>query len=144
MNIAVPKNVRYRFRTDGSFRFINYRANAATMIRGRTSEPKLEVVHRTSDASRRDCLALSDRSGDESDSLVIALAAQACAKGYRVRFIRTTERVTALIEARDERTFLDLKGQFAKLDLWVPRTHPPSSRGQPVLVDEPAQTIGSS
>lgn len=54
MSIAVPKNVRYRFRTDGSFRFINYRANAATMIRGRTSEPKLEVVHRTSDASEWD------------------------------------------------------------------------------------------
>ena len=37
---------------------------------------------------------------------------RSCAKGYRVRFIRTTELVTALIEARDER-FSAPKGQFA-------------------------------
>jgi len=30
------------------------------------------------------------------------------------------------------------------VDLWVPRTHPPSSGDHPVLVDEAAQTIGSS
>jgi DNA replication protein DnaC len=36
-----------------------------------------------------------------------------------VRFFRTTELVTALIEARDERAFLRLKGQFARLDLLV-------------------------
>jgi hypothetical protein len=29
-------------------------------------------------------------------------------------------------------------------DLWVPRTHPPSSGGELVFVDEPAQPIGSS
>lgn len=45
MSIAVPKNRRYRFRTDGPFCFINYRANAATMVRGRTSEATLEVVY---------------------------------------------------------------------------------------------------
>lgn len=57
--------------------------------------------------------------GTGKSHLATALAAQACAKGYRVRFIRTTELVTALIEARDERTFLRLKSQFAKLDLLV-------------------------
>ena len=41
--------------------------------------------------------------GTGKSHLATALAAQACAKGYRVRFIRTTELVTALIEARDER-----------------------------------------
>jgi hypothetical protein len=51
--------------------------------------------------------------------LATDLAAPACAKGHRVRFVRTTELVTALIEARDERSFLRLKGQFAKLDLLV-------------------------
>ncbi len=56
--------------------------------------------------------------GTGKSHLATALAAQACAKGYRVRFIRT-ELVTALIEARDERSFLRLKGQFAKLDLLV-------------------------
>ena len=38
---------------------------------------------------------------------------------YKVRFFRTTELVTALIEARDERTFLRLKAQLARLDLLV-------------------------
>jgi DNA replication protein DnaC len=57
--------------------------------------------------------------GTGKSHLATALAAEACAKGYRVRFIRTTELVTALIEARDERSFLRLKGQFAKLDLLV-------------------------
>ena len=51
--------------------------------------------------------------------LATALAAQACAKGYRVRFFRATELVTTLIEARDERSFLRLKAQLAKLDLLV-------------------------
>jgi DNA replication protein DnaC len=36
-----------------------------------------------------------------------------------VRFFRTTELVTTLIEARDERSFLRLKTQLAKLDLLV-------------------------
>jgi DNA replication protein DnaC len=57
--------------------------------------------------------------GSGKSHLATALAAQACAKGYRVRFYRTTELVTALIEARDERTFMRLKSQFAKLDLLV-------------------------
>ena len=57
--------------------------------------------------------------GTGKSHLATALAAQACAQGYRVRFMRTTELVTALIEARDERTFLRLKTQFAKLDLLV-------------------------
>jgi DNA replication protein DnaC len=57
--------------------------------------------------------------GTGKSHLAIALAAEACAKVYRVRFIRNTELVTALIEARDQRTFLGLKGQFAKLDLLV-------------------------
>lgn len=57
--------------------------------------------------------------GTGKSHLATALAAQACAKGYRVRFFRTTELVTTLIEARDERTFLRLKGQLARLDLLV-------------------------
>ncbi len=57
--------------------------------------------------------------GTGKSHLATALAAEACAKGYRVRFFRTTELVTTLIEARDERTFLRLKGQLARLDLLV-------------------------
>jgi DNA replication protein DnaC len=58
--------------------------------------------------------SLLQRYGDSKEPRAIH-----CAKGYRVRFIRTTELVTALIEARDERSFLRLKAQFAKLDLLV-------------------------
>jgi KaiC/GvpD/RAD55 family RecA-like ATPase len=57
--------------------------------------------------------------GTGKSHLATALAAQACHKGYKVRFFRTTELVTALIEARDERTFLRLKDQLARLDLLV-------------------------
>jgi DNA replication protein DnaC len=57
--------------------------------------------------------------GTGKSQLATALAASACHKGYRVRFFRTTELVTALTEVRDERTFLRLKGQLAKLDLLV-------------------------
>jgi DNA replication protein DnaC len=57
--------------------------------------------------------------GTGKSHLATALAAAACAKGYRVRFFRATELVTQLIEARDERTLLRLKGQLTKLDLLV-------------------------
>src|SRR5216684_2673895 len=57
--------------------------------------------------------------GTGKSHLATALAASACAKGYRVRFYRVTELVTQLIEARDERILLRLKGQLAKLDLLV-------------------------
>ena len=40
-------------------------------------------------------------------------------RATEVRFFRTTELVTALIEASDERTFLRFKAQLAKLDLLV-------------------------
>lgn len=68
---------------------------------------------------KRENVLLIGNPGTGKSHLATALAAQACAKGYRVRFFRTTELVTALIEARDERTFLRLKAQLAKLDLLV-------------------------
>jgi DNA replication protein DnaC len=68
---------------------------------------------------KRENLILIGNPGTGKSHLATALAAQACARGYRVRFYRTTELVTALIEARDERTFLRLKTQLARLDLLV-------------------------
>ena len=68
---------------------------------------------------KRENVLLIGNPGTGKSHLATALAAEACAKGYRVRFFRTTELVTALIEARDERTFLRLKSQLAKLDLLV-------------------------
>src|ERR1035437_576954 len=68
---------------------------------------------------KRENVLLIGNPGTGKSHLATALAAQACAKGYQVRFFRTTELVTTLIEARDERTLLRLKGQLAKLDLLV-------------------------
>ena len=57
--------------------------------------------------------------GTGKSHLAIALAAAACARGYRVRFFRVTELVTLLIEARDERALLSLRARLGKLDLLV-------------------------
>ena len=68
---------------------------------------------------KRENLLMIGNPGTGKSHLATALAAQACAKGYRVRFFRTTELVTTLIEARDERSFMRLKAQLARLDLLV-------------------------
>ena len=68
---------------------------------------------------KRENVLLVGNPGTGKSHLATALAAQACSKGYKVRFFGATELVTTLIEARDERTFLRLKSQLAKLDLLV-------------------------
>jgi DNA replication protein DnaC len=67
----------------------------------------------------RENVLLVGNPGTGKSHLATALAAEACARGYKVRFYRATELVTTLIEARDERSFLRLKAQLAKLDLLV-------------------------
>lgn len=66
---------------------------------------------------KRENLIFVGNPGTGKSHLATALAVAACHKGYRVRFFRTTELVTALIEARDERAFLRLKNALARLDL---------------------------
>jgi len=68
---------------------------------------------------RRENVLFVGNPGTGKSHLAIALAASACARGYRVRFFRVTELVTSLIEARDERTLLGLRARLAKLDLLV-------------------------
>ena len=68
---------------------------------------------------KRENVLLVGNPGTGKSHLATALAAEACARGYKVRFYRATELVTTLIEARDERSFLRLKGQLARLDLLV-------------------------
>jgi DNA replication protein DnaC len=68
---------------------------------------------------KRENVLLVGNPGTGKSHLATALAAEACARGYKVRFYRATELVTTLIEARDERSFLRLKTQLAKLDLLV-------------------------
>src|SRR5205807_4074124 len=69
--------------------------------------------------NRRENVLLVGNPGTGKSHLATALAVAACHKGYKVRFYRATELVTTLIEARDERSFLRLKTQLAKLDLLV-------------------------
>ncbi len=51
--------------------------------------------------------------------LATALAAEACARGKRVRFFRVIELATLLLEAREERQLTRLRSQLRKLDLLV-------------------------
>jgi quercetin dioxygenase-like cupin family protein len=44
MSIAIPKNVRYGFRTEGSYRFLNYRRDVASYVGSPGSEPMVETV----------------------------------------------------------------------------------------------------
>lgn len=67
----------------------------------------------------RENVLLVGNPGTGKSHLATAIAAQACAKGFKVRFFRVTELVTALIEARDERTLTRLKTALSKLDLLV-------------------------
>ncbi len=57
--------------------------------------------------------------GTGKSHLATAIAAEACAKGYNVRFFRVTELVTMLIEAKDQRMLARLKTQLSKLDLLI-------------------------
>jgi DNA replication protein DnaC len=57
--------------------------------------------------------------GTGKSHLAAAIAAEACAKGYKVRFFRVTELVTLMIEAKDQRNLLRLRSQLSKLDLLV-------------------------
>jgi DNA replication protein DnaC len=68
---------------------------------------------------KRENLLMIGNPGTGKSHLATALAVAACQKGYKVRFFRITELVTALIEARDERSFMRLKSQLARLDLLV-------------------------
>ncbi len=49
----------------------------------------------------------------------LGLGPEEVVTSYHLRFFRATQLVTALMEARDERSLLRLKAQLAKLDLLV-------------------------
>ena len=70
---------------------------------------------------KRENVLLVGNPGTGKSHLATALAAEACAKGYKVRFFRATELVTTLIEARDERSFLRLKSQLSQTGPVGPR-----------------------
>jgi DNA replication protein DnaC len=87
----------------------------------RPSMNKMDVVDlaRCEFIDNRENVLLIGNPGTGKSHLATALGTAACAKGYKVRFYRATELVTTLIEARDERSFLRIKSQLAKLDLLI-------------------------
>lgn len=68
---------------------------------------------------KRENLLLVGNSGTGKTHLAIGLGIAACGQGRRVRFIRVTELITQLMEAREDRDLMRLRKQFAKLDLLI-------------------------
>lgn len=68
---------------------------------------------------KRENLILVGASGTGKTHLATALGVAACLAGKKVRFFRVTELITTLIEARDEKLLLRLRGQLAKQHLLV-------------------------
>ena len=68
---------------------------------------------------KRENILLVGNTGTGKTHLATALAVEACGRGKRVRFCKVVELITQLIEAREERMLIRLKGQLAKLDLLV-------------------------
>jgi DNA replication protein DnaC len=68
---------------------------------------------------KRENLILVGASGTGKTHLATALGVAACLAGKKVRFFRVTELITTLIEARDEKLLLRLRGQLAKQHLLI-------------------------
>ena len=87
----------------------------------RPSVNKMMVLElaRCSFIDERENVLFIGNPGTGKSHLATAIAAEACAKGYKVRFFRVTELVTMLIEAKDQRVLARLRTQLSKLDLLV-------------------------
>jgi DNA replication protein DnaC len=78
----------------------------------------LELARGSLITERENVLLVGNPGAGESH-LATAIAAAACAQGFKSWFFRVTELVTMLIEAKDQRTLARLKLQLSKLDLPV-------------------------
>lgn len=68
---------------------------------------------------QRENILMVGPSGTGKTHLAISLGIAACGQGKKVRFFRVTELITLLLEAKEERQLLRIRGQLAKLDLLV-------------------------
>ena len=68
---------------------------------------------------KRESVILMGGPGTGKTHVATALAAIACQCGKKVRFVRVSELLTGLLEAREEKVLGRLRGQLARLDLLV-------------------------
>jgi DNA replication protein DnaC len=68
---------------------------------------------------KRENVLLIGAAGTGKTHLATSLAVEACQRGKRARFVRVTELITGLLEARDQHQLSRLKAQLGKLDLLV-------------------------
>ena len=68
---------------------------------------------------KRENLLMMGNPGTGKTHLATALGMEACARGKKVRFWRVTELITTLMEAREDRQLMRLRGRLAKLDLLI-------------------------
>ena len=76
------------------------------------NKPLILELMRCDYIERRENVLLIGGSGTGKTHLATALAAEACARGKRVRFFRVTELATQLLEAREERQLTRLRSQL--------------------------------
>jgi hypothetical protein len=105
------------------------RTTVAQVVPKRTSPPVLTYTPTTRaiGPESRVCVTIDecenvlfvDNPCTGESHLAMEIAAEACAKRYRVRFFRVTELVTMPIGAKDQRELARLKTQLTKLDMLV-------------------------
>ena len=68
---------------------------------------------------KKENVLLVGNSGTGKTHIATALGIAACAQGKRVRYVKVTELITQLMEAREDRVLLRLRKQFSKLDVLI-------------------------
>jgi DNA replication protein DnaC len=68
---------------------------------------------------KRENVLLIGNSGTGKSHVATALGIAACSEGKRVRFVRVTELITLLLEAREDRELSRLRKQLSRLDLLI-------------------------
>jgi DNA replication protein DnaC len=68
---------------------------------------------------QRENILVVGPSGTGKTHLAMSLGIAACGQGKKVRFFRVTELITLLLEAKEERQLLRIRGQLGKLDLLI-------------------------
>ena len=68
---------------------------------------------------KRENILMMGNPGTGKTHLATALGMEACARGKKVHFWRVTELITTLMEAREDRQLMRLRGRLAKMDLLI-------------------------